>query len=209
MIAENAKEMQESTYNCLPYLFNEPIYLLKKDFVDVKPLLAPGPSENKEEKDQIGLKKESDLVEEPVQKLTGSVEKVKSAPVLKYTGKNLKKVLVLFENPQDETLPKSQEVFLGKILHAVNLNFDDIALINVAGLEDALMEQINHFNAFINISFGVKNPIILFKPHTVPYKIFRESDKVFLLADDLAEIENEKEKKVSLWNSLKSLFTGS
>src|SRR5690606_25544102 len=152
----------ESTYNCLPYLFNEPIYLLKKDFVDVKALLAPGPSENKEEKDQIGLKKESDLVEEPVQKLTGSVEKVKSAPVLKYTGKNLKKVLVLFENPQDETLPKSQEVFLGKILHAVNLNFDDIALINVAGLEHALMEQINHFNALINISFGVKNPIILF-----------------------------------------------
>lgn len=204
-----ATEMQENNYNCLPYLFHEPIYLLKKDFVDVKPLSETSPSTSGDGKNQVGLKEDSALVEEPVQKLADSTDNVKAAPVLKYAGKNLKKVLVLFENPQDETLPKSQEVFLGKILHAVNLNFDDIALINTAGLEDALLEQLNHFNALIHISFGVKNPNILFKPHTVPYEIFRESDKVFLLADDLEKIEKEKEKKVSLWNSLKTLFAGS
>lgn len=146
------------------------------------------------------------LVKEPVHGLESKATVVEAVPTLKYFGKNLKKVLILFANNDEEKLPAQQEIFLGKIIHAVGLNFDDIALVNAADLSEALMEQLNHFDARIQISFGVKNQALHFKPSLVPYKIYKDAAKAIFLADDLEVIETEQEKKVKLWTNLKTLF---
>lgn len=203
--------MQNDKSNFLPYFFTEPIYYLKKEFVNEKgeknPLKQAGETLSSQTGVQDLLHKNNTQVMEPVQKLQTKPESIKSPPILKYTGKNLKNILILFEDQNEEKLPSTQEVFLGKILHAVNLNFDDVAIVNTAHLEDALLEQLNHFNAFVQISFGVKHQALSFKADVPAYKIYKKADKTFLLADELAVIEKEKEKKILLWNNLKSLFS--
>lgn len=201
--------MQTDNTHFLPYFFTEPIYFRKQDFVQDQ--IKEGKTLEEPATSAVDLKNEpllenEPLVKEPVEKLEATPEIVHPARVLEYAGKNLKKILILFENPNQEKLPSAQELFLGKILHAVNLNFDDIALVNAARLDDALMRQVSDFDAIVQISFGVKNLGLDFKPDTPPYKIFKARAKTLLLADHLEAIERDKEKKVSLWTNLKSLF---
>ncbi len=201
--------MQPDSTHFLPYLFTEPIYVLKKDLDVVEKkngsLQDSVTSDSEPGKDQV--QKQGPILNEPVQKLATNTVVVEPAPILKYFGKNLKKVLIIYENKSEEKLPSAQEIFLGKIINAVGLNFDDIALVNAAHLDDAMMEQVNDFDALVQLSFGVKSQLLYFKPETAPYLIFNQAGKTLLLADGLDAIEKEKDKKILLWNNLKSLFS--
>lgn len=180
MIAENK--------HFLPFFLTEPIYLV------------PEENQTKETK-TTEANKETVLPE-----LKPEADGPPKLPVLPYEGKNLKKVLLLFQNKKEEKLPKQEELFLGKILHAVNLNFDDVALLNIESVEEEAYPHLNHFDAPVWISFGVTHPNLIVAPTFPKYEIKKIANGKCLLADPLEEIEKEKEKKVKLWNSLKLMF---
>ncbi len=126
------------------------------------------------------------------------------APII-YEGKNLKKVLLLYKGA-DKQLPSAQRDFLGKILQSVNLNFEDIALVNTHILSTEQFPLLNKMEAKVWLSFGVTHEALDIKENTPYYKIIKTENTSLLLANALEEIETDRDKKVLLWNNLKSLF---
>lgn len=94
----------EKDSNALPFFFTDVVYI-------------------SQEKQQVAVnKKEEDpqeaIVSDPSPTSTASVA------AIPYAGKNLKKILILFQNKEGKDLPQDQHLFLGKVLQAVNLNLD-------------------------------------------------------------------------------------
>lgn len=172
----------------LSYFITEPVYLVRES--------RPKPSDP-----AVSEEKKT-----PVVQKSAESEKSPALPIFPYQGKNLKKVLVLFHHASEEKLAQKEEIFLGKILHAVNLNFDDVALLNINLIKHEEYTHLTHFDAKVWLSFGVKSEKLAFKPTTTPYEIITDSGVRYLLADPLEEIQQEKDKKVKLWNNLKLLF---
>lgn len=125
---------------------------------------------------------------------------------LHYEGKNLKRVLILTENSKADYLTKEEKIFLGKILHAINLNFEDIALINTHSLPDNVLQKINHFDCQYIISFGVTSEQLILNGSTPLYQIKKQNNISLLLSDPLYLIEKDQTRKRKLWNCLKQLF---
>src|SRR5688572_9316774 len=125
--------MQEDKKAFLPYFFTEPIYSVKNE-KDATNKQARYPEQNSGKTDHKGP-----LVEETDEVLTKpkSADPKPSIPPLPYSGKNLKKVLVLFENKINDQLEEGEKTFLGKVLQAVQLNLDDIALLNTSLVEES------------------------------------------------------------------------
>lgn len=176
----------EKDSNALPFFFTDVVYIAQ-------------------EKQQVAAnKKEEDpqeaIVSDPSPTSTASVA------AIPYAGKNLKKILILFQNKEGKDLPENQQVFLGKVLQAVNLNFDDIAMVNVNPLQHSDYALLSHFDALVWLSFGITHENLPIHPDFPFYEIIKTDDCSFLLADSLEAIENNRDKKVSLWNSLKALF---
>lgn len=166
--------------NFLPHFIHEEIYLIK------------------EEKISVASDQPNDVeIQQP--------DNAQQNTELKYEGKNLKKILVLISNAETNFLHESEKIFLGKILHAVQLNFEDIAIVNTAKIND--LHKINHFDCRYMISFGVVNDHLTINNITPFYKIINQEGVTFLLSDPLKTIEKDQDKKRKLWNSLKQLFS--
>lgn len=195
---------QEDKGSFLPYFFTEPVFFIQKEHLHKanareKPYSEATTDKPKSGRDLIEESAENS-VKEPIAKTDPHI------PPLQYSGKNLKKILILFENKGSEELPGSEELFLKKVLQAVKLNFDDIALINVAFVNEAAYSQINTFDAVIQISLGVRRESLYFNTNRTLYSISREEDISYLLTDDLATIQDQQDKKVLLWDNLQKLF---
>lgn len=135
-----------------------------------------------------------------------AVEKRTPPEPLVYEGKYLKKVLLLYKGSASG-LSETQNTFLGKILQAVNLGFDDIALVNTGFLAADQLPLLNEINAKVWLSFGVVHEALPIKKNTPQYEIVKIENASFLLVNTLEEIEADRDKKVLLWNNLKSLFS--
>lgn len=195
--------MQEENTAFLPYFFTEPIYAVKHEKQAINKQ-AHYPEQNLDKADH-----KQQLVEE-TKEIVQKSEAVDPKPAprpLPYSGKNLKKVLVLFENKMSDNLDEGEKTFLGKVLQAVQLNFDDVALLNVSLVEESSFDQLSNFDASIQISLGVKNNLLTFNASLPFYEIIHKNKARYLLTDNLKEIQGEKEKKVLLWNNLQKLFT--
>lgn len=195
---------EEDKRSFLPYFFTEPVFFIQKEHLHKFNTREKSYSESETSKPDSG----KDSIEESVENTVKEpiAETSPNIPPLPYFGKNLKKILILFENKESEQLPSSEELFLKKVLQAVKLNFDDIALINVAFVDEAAYSQINSFDAVIQISLGVRKDSLYFNTSRNLYSIAREKDVRYLLTDDLATIQNQQDKKVLLWDNLQKLF---
>ncbi len=132
-------------------------------------------------------------------------EKAISPQPINYEGKNLKKVLLLYKGTGSR-IPEAQYTFLGNILKAVNLDFEDVALVNTHLLTAEQYPLLNEFDAKVWLSFGVAHDAWPIQENAVQYKIIKTKNASLLLAHSLNEIEANRDKKVLLWNNLKSLF---
>lgn len=126
------------------------------------------------------------------------------APLV-YEGKFLKQVLLLYKGSATQ-LPESQRTFLGKILEAVKLDMEDVALVNASFLHSKQFPLLKEMKAKVWLSFGVVDEALPLDTNTQPYKIIKTGDASLLLANTLEEIEASRDKKVLLWNNLKLLF---
>ncbi len=126
------------------------------------------------------------------------------APPLKYKGANKKEILVLIENKEEEYLNSEDELFLSKILQAVGIQLDDIALVNLKAVEN--FEQILEISHTTAIAFTPKYAQLNSGISENLYEIQMQAAVKMLLAHPLHEISQEKEKKMKLWKQLQVLF---
>lgn len=197
--------------NFLRFFLTEPIYLI--------PEAEPQEIEQKEESTESEEIIEKEAVQEvnsqeQEEKTSVPVAKQKdSLPIPETEGENQKGVLVLFYHQQSKSLRNEEREFLGNILKAVNLSFNDIALCNWAPLEQAYERQKNIFESIQQIKsekllvFG-DLPLAWSLSHFFQkYHITEDAEgRKLLLADDLQSIAKNRDFKVQLWNALKKMF---
>ncbi|MDF9795251.1 hypothetical protein OKW21_000514 [Catalinimonas alkaloidigena] len=134
-------------------------------------------------------------------------------PIPETEGGNHKGVVVLFYDQKNRSLGKEERGFLGNILKAVKLNFDDVALCNWALLEAEfeqrknIFESIQHVECNTILAFG-QLPLSWSLSHFFQkYHITEDAEgRKLLLADDLLSIAQNRDFKVQLWNALKKMF---
>lgn len=168
--------MMENDNSFLPYFITEDIYVVSEEAVDT----AEQPS----------------MVAE-------SIPEYKPTPI-KYKGTNRKGILILIENSEGEYLNSDDELFLTKILQAVSIQFEDIALVNITAVEN--FDQILAINHQTAIAFTSKYARLNTEITTELYQIQTQETTQILLAHPLHEISQEKEKKMKLWKQLQVLF---
>ena len=120
-----------------------------------------------------------------------------------YIGKNKKHILIITHHIK-ENISNGEKEFLLKILGALKLTFEDVAIVNSDNLD------IDSFKNSLNPSFIIAftdSRTIDFLPEE-KYTFSQVSSIQTLHADELAEIENDKAKKTLLWNSLKDVLMG-
>jgi len=170
--------MQQKDYSFLPFLLNESIYLVPED----KP-----------------VSKTEQLIEEE--------KSDKPEDHLTWQGKNQQQVVILIKYPNNQYLDETQRGLMAKILSAVKLTFDDVALINLAHYPvkhslDKLTEPGAHFL----IAFGITPGDIASERNLILNEIFTRNRTQMLFTSSLEELEKDRNKKVALWNNLKKMF---
>ena len=169
----------ENKNSFLPYFITEDIYVVSEDVTEI---IAP--------------------TEEVTVVAESTPEYI--APSIKYKGENKKGILILVENKEAEYLNSEDEIFLSKILQAVGIQLDDIALVNLKA--EHKLEQILKIEHTTAIAFTAKYAQLNSEIAKDLYQIHTHENVKILLADPLHEISQEKEKKMKLWKQLQVLF---
>lgn len=186
----------------LRFFLTEPIYLLP----EAEPVKV---------KEKVVLQAETNIVMKTEAPESANHSAPVSSPISlpEIEGDNKRGVLVLIYDKESKSLRSENKLLLEKILKAVNLGFEDIALCNWALLEEVfesrndIFESIQKIKATKILAFG-DLPLAWSLSHFFQkYHITQDAEgKKLLLADDLLKIAHNREFKVQLWNSLQEMF---
>ena len=122
---------------------------------------------------------------------------------VRYQGANEKGVLFIVYDPGHEFLNATDLDFLMKIIESgLRLGKDDIALANSARYA---IQQIRDEIAHEYMVFFGDHEKIGLNPYPM-YKVIEEDGVRMLYAEALADIGADRQKKLQLWNALKSMF---
>ena len=151
-----------------------------------------------------GLFKKS-LIEIEISQPQAQIQSISTFNIL---GKNLKRVALIVENPEELHLADDQLNFLLGVLSACKLTMEDVAIVNIAKNTDANYKNIeSELKAEKVILFGVK-PAQLNLPLEFPhYQIQQYNKQTYVAAASLNVIQIDKVEKTKLWNCLKQIFT--
>jgi hypothetical protein len=109
-----------------------------------------------------------------------------------------------------EYLSENDEAFLMKILQAVQLTQDDIALVNAWHFQSEVHqpEAFNNISYKTLITFGDLPEAVFFRKYLTKYQWNKDDEnRVYLQVDALKEIANDRTKKQLLWKNLQEIFT--
>lgn len=122
-------------------------------------------------------------------------------------GKNLRKLLVLVEDPAHPVMERADGLFLKDVLKAVQYTFDDVAIVNIAHCRtEADWDAVNAISYTHFFSFGVSHAKLPTTRTLAPYELERSGEKFFLKTDKLSVLRSERARKITLWNLLKKMF---
>lgn len=125
------------------------------------------------------------------------------SPALDWMGENRKGVGILVSYEQDNYIPDAHRELLGKILQAVQLDWTDIALINLSKVSHT-HPGFADIGANRVLSFGVNHSWV---PTEKLYQKVEFQNRTVLKTHTLEEIAQSRDLKVQLWTALKSLFS--
>ena len=123
-----------------------------------------------------------------------------------HLGQNLKEILVLVKADDQEFLNHSDEEFLKKVLLAVNIDLNDIALVNIASLKQERLDDIRTFPHGLRLCFMETIPEALADPRLKLYQNIHDDGKKILWCNQLSAIASDKGLKIKLWQQLKLIF---
>ncbi len=178
----------------LKFFINEDLYLLKDEH-------RPGAqSVAAEDKDERAAQPAQKAVEasQPVPKDLPAAEKAEVPKPPAFKGGNKKGVLILVEDTEAEFLNENDFNYLSKIIGAVGLSIDDVALVNAVHVK--AIDGLSYSSALVftpNHSFSV----------SAKYTIQQEGKSSILLADPLAQIAQSVDLRKQLWGQLQAMFS--
>lgn len=126
-------------------------------------------------------------------------------PDIPSIGNNKQHWLLLIRNEKEAYL--NPEIFdmLNKLLLACKMTLDDVALVNMAHLNEADFDSLSHqFSPHKIILFGQVFPELVRGHHK--NKIWETDGCYYLHTDDLEDMFRESKLKVPFWNELKELL---
>jgi hypothetical protein len=124
----------------------------------------------------------------------------------KYLGNNGKKILVFVSHASVPFLPDDELNFLTSILAACKLSLADIGIANFQKMELEEIDSLIQSEGKEVLLFG-PGPSDIGLPINFPqFQLQPFNKRTYLYAPTLNELENDKEQKKQLWNSLKKLF---
>jgi hypothetical protein len=128
-------------------------------------------------------------------------------PRPKQLGGFAKRILVMVSTPSAPIIGDAELAFLTSVLSACRLTVGDIAILNNNLMEtEASSEAIGTLDPARVLLFGI-GPLQIGLPLDFPqFQLQQFNGRTYLHAPSLQELENDKEKKKQLWNSLKTLF---
>ena len=176
-----------------------------KHFITELVYVVPG-EEHTVTKPETREEKTETVVEEapPVyQQAEPAEKKIKE---LVFKGSNRRQVLVIVDQPGEEFINAADESFLSKVIGAIKLDINDIAIANFPNNEDLNKETLLKFNATRYLVFGVDDSK-LFKDALPPYQIIdMENGKQVLNCSSLTAIAGDATQKKLLWTALQKMF---
>ena len=121
---------------------------------------------------------------------------------LKPAGKYSNGILILMH--ASYTMTAAQQEMLGKIVKAVQLDYNDCGVLQVTA--PISLKGIEELKPRIVLSFGL--PTDAFTPRLSKdlYAIQKHNSTIILLADSLSKLETTVALKSSLWNAMKEMF---
>ncbi len=127
---------------------------------------------------------------------------------LNFLGKNQKQILIVVNDIEAIHLNDADTTLLTGILNACKLNFNDVALINLAQHNEIDLSALqDNFNPNVMIAFGINLKSIAIDINFDNYVISKLKTMTFLNATSLTQIGKNVEEKKQLWNCLKSIFS--
>jgi hypothetical protein len=129
---------------------------------------------------------------------------------ISFRGQNKQEIIVIMHDEHAEYLSENDEAFLMKILQAVQLTQDDIALVNAWHFQSEVHqpEAFNNISYKTLITFGDLPEAVFFRKYLTKYQWNKDDEnRVYLQVDALKEIANDRTKKQLLWKNLQEIFT--
>jgi len=172
--------MENKDYSFLPFLLNENIYLVNEDKPNsnLEQIIVDEKDKNKEQQTNIT-----------------------------WQGENKQNVVIIVKNKKDQYLDPIHRAFMAKILSAINLNFDDVAIINLAHYNQKFsIDKLSEPGAHYLISFGIQQEDIQMDRNFILNEIFSRGNIKMLFTSSLEDLYKDRNKKVLFWNNLKKMF---
>ena len=127
---------------------------------------------------------------------------------LNFLGKNQKQILIVVNDNEAIHLNDADTTLLTGILNACKLNFNDVALLNIAQHNEMILSALeDNFNPTVMIAFGINLKSIAIDNEYDYYVINKLKTMTFLNASSLTQIGKNVDEKKQLWNCLKSIFS--
>jgi hypothetical protein len=168
----------------LTQLFKEDIYLILKDDLN-----------------HIEEKVVAEIKTSPVDIVAKKVEIVETLRVVNFLGQNKKQILIILANQGEVICTAANLDFLTKILNAIKLSLDDVALIDES-LFDRQKHQLPPFQQLV--SFG-SAAFFTAQSMTIPNTKYMTS-KTILHADSIEMVQADVMLKKQLWGALQQMF---
>ena len=119
-----------------------------------------------------------------------------------YSGSNSKGVLVIIQAEQSE----EELTLLENILGSIGLSMNEIALVKSDNDFKEVASQLNKINSTKLISFGVSSVKSQLLDIQTKYSPTTIEGRTVIIADQLADLNADKELKRSLWTCLQEVF---
>lgn len=127
--------------------------------------------------------------------------------IIRSLGGNAKHVLILVQKETEAFLPDGELQFLTTILGACGLSLADIALVNVAPLEQNNYNLlVEHFRSKQVVMFDITTGELGMPINFPPFQVQAFKDCRYLQAPALHLIEADVTLKKNLWAALKNIF---
>ena len=194
-------------YSFLTYLINEDIYYIKTAPEEV---LSQQNSLTKEHNASTsGDEKETAIKDKKFEEKNieeNNIEIKEKDGKIDFTGKNLKGILILVDEQQQQVLGADDTAFLQKVLASVGIGMNDVALVNICSIPQEQMNNLTLLPHRLRLCFMEKIPEPLNGPDMAKYQNTIHQEKKMLWCDPLGAISMNKEMKVKLWQQLKRMF---
>ncbi|MDH5396918.1 MAG: hypothetical protein OEX02_02150 [Cyclobacteriaceae bacterium] len=191
----------------LARLFNEEIYVLAEEAImpssdevsTVQQTVEVKPAVKVKVEAKIDLQVEAEVESVPEKHVLPQELQEELIPV--FRGNNKKGIVILVENAMAKDISPAQMAFLQKIVTAIQLTSNDVALANYSLPENRDILQMGS----VLIGFGLSG-LKGYAGDLTLYQVLKENDRQFLFSDSIDTLEGNSNLKRKLWQALQVMF---